>query len=141
MAKNKVEINGINTSYLKVLTHNEMIKLFKDLKNGKKECKSILIEGNLKYASRNAIIVDDVLYTGNTINRGIKILKDVGIDTAGVSCIATLGKRVAETLEDKNIEVVNLTNYKNILKEALDNNIVDKKEYENLKKIYEGKIL
>ncbi len=48
MAKNKVEINGINTSYLKVLTHNEMIKLFKDLKNGKKECKSILIEGNLK---------------------------------------------------------------------------------------------
>ena len=32
-----------------------------------------LIEGNLKYASRNAIIVDDVLYTGNTINRGIEI--------------------------------------------------------------------
>ena len=66
-------------------------------------------------------------------------MKDVGIDTVGISCIATLGKRVTETLEDKNIEVINLTNYKNILKEALDNNIVDKKEYENLKKIYEGK--
>ena len=98
-----------------------------------------LIEGNLKYASRNAIIVDDVLYTGNTINRGIEILRDVGINTVGVACIATLGKKVAENLEDKNIEVANLTNYKNILKEALDNNIVDEKEYENLKKIYEGK--
>lgn len=98
-----------------------------------------LIEGNLKYASRNAIIVDDVLYTGNTINRGIEILRDVGINTVGVSCIATLGKKVEENFENKDIEVASLTNYKNILKEALDNNVVDEKEYENLKKIYEGK--
>ena len=98
-----------------------------------------LIEGNLKYASRKAIIIDDVLYTGNTVNRGIEILKDVGIDTVGVLCIATLGRKVAKNFEDKNIEVANLTNYKNILEEALDNNIVDQKEYENLKKIYEGK--
>ena len=98
-----------------------------------------LIEGNLKYASRNAIIVDDVLYTGNTINRGIEILRDVGINTVGVSCIATLGKKVDENFENKDIEVASLTNYKNILKEALDNNVVDEKEYENLKKIYEGK--
>lgn len=98
-----------------------------------------LIEGNLKYASRNAIIVDDVLYTGNTINRGIEILRDVGINTVGVSCIATLGKKVEENFENKDIKVASLTNYKNILKEALDNNVVDEKEYENLKKIYEGK--
>lgn len=98
-----------------------------------------LIEGNLKYASRNAIIVDDVLYTGNTINRGIEILREVGINTVGVSCIATLGKKVEENFENKDIEVASLTNYKNILKEALDNNVVDEKEYENLKKIYEGK--
>ena len=98
-----------------------------------------LIEGNLKYASRNAIIVDDVLYTGNTINRGIEILREVGINTVGVSCIATLGKKVEENFENKDIEVESLTNYKNILKEALDNNVVDEKEYENLKKIYEGK--
>ncbi len=98
-----------------------------------------LIEGNLKYASRNAIIVDDVLYTGNTINRGIEILREVGINTVGVSCIATLGKKVEENFENKDIKVASLTNYKNILKEALDNNVVDEKEYENLKKIYEGK--
>ena len=124
---------------LKDRTNVTYLRLYGNTNLGKSRIGKQIKEGNLKYASRNAIIVDDVLYTGNTINRGIKILKDVGIDTAGVSCIATLGKRVAETLEDKNIEVVNLTNYKNILKEALDNNIVDKKEYENLKKIYEGK--
>ena len=57
----------------------------------------------------------------NTINRGIEILRNVGINTVGVACIATLGKKVAENLEDKNIEVANLTNYRNILKEACAN--------------------
>lgn len=45
MAKNKVEINGINTSNLKVLTQEEMIELFK---KRDKLSKDKLIEGNLK---------------------------------------------------------------------------------------------
>ena len=34
MAKNKVEINGINTTNLVVLKHEEMIELFRRYKNG-----------------------------------------------------------------------------------------------------------
>ena len=34
MSKNKVNINGINTSNLEVLTQNEMFELFEKLKNG-----------------------------------------------------------------------------------------------------------
>ena len=48
MAKNKVEINGINTNNIKVLKHNEMIKLFNDYKNGNKKAKDLIVEGNLK---------------------------------------------------------------------------------------------
>ena len=48
MAKNKVEITGINTSKLKVLNHEEMVKLFKDYKEGNKEAKEKLVNGNLK---------------------------------------------------------------------------------------------
>ncbi len=48
MAKNKVEINGINTNNLKVLSHPEMINLFQELKNGNKNAKDTLVEGNLK---------------------------------------------------------------------------------------------
>ena len=48
MAKNKVEINGINTNNIKVLTSKEMNKLFIELKNGDKNAKNELIEGNLK---------------------------------------------------------------------------------------------
>jgi RNA polymerase sporulation-specific sigma factor len=48
MAKNKVEINGINTSNLIVLKHEEMIDLFKRYKGGEKEVKNTLVECNLK---------------------------------------------------------------------------------------------
>lgn len=48
MAKNKVEINGINTSSLKVLKHDEMITLFNRLKNNDKLAREKLVEGNLR---------------------------------------------------------------------------------------------
>ena len=48
MAKNKVEINGINTSNLIVLKHEEMIELFRRYKSGEEDVKDILVEGNLR---------------------------------------------------------------------------------------------
>ncbi len=48
MSKHKVEITGINTANLKVLKTDEMIELFKRLKNGDKSAKKELSEGNLK---------------------------------------------------------------------------------------------
>ncbi len=48
MAKHKVEICGINTSSLKVLSNDEMIDLFKRYKDGDISCKEAIINGNLK---------------------------------------------------------------------------------------------
>ncbi len=48
MSKNKVEITGINTSKLKVLSHEEMIDLFKEYQIGNKKENDVLVEGNLK---------------------------------------------------------------------------------------------
>lgn len=48
MARHKVEICGVNTANIKVLTNEEMVKLFLELQNGKKEAKEELINGNLK---------------------------------------------------------------------------------------------
>ncbi|MBS6373226.1 MAG: SigB/SigF/SigG family RNA polymerase sigma factor [Erysipelotrichaceae bacterium] len=48
MSRYKVEISGVNTAALKVLTNKEMKELFVRLQNGEKEAKDILIEGNLK---------------------------------------------------------------------------------------------
>ena len=48
MARNKVDICGINTSDIKVLTNKEMIDLFTKMNNGDVFAKEELINGNLK---------------------------------------------------------------------------------------------
>lgn len=48
MAKYKVEISGINTSDLEVLTQEEMTELFKKSKEGDEFARDLLVKGNLK---------------------------------------------------------------------------------------------
>ena len=48
MAKHKVEITGINTANLKVLTSDEQLELLKKMQNGDKFAREDLINGNLK---------------------------------------------------------------------------------------------
>ncbi len=48
MAKYKVDITGVNTQELKVLTNEEMIELFKKYQNGDQSAKEELVNGNLK---------------------------------------------------------------------------------------------
>lgn len=48
MARHSVEICGVNTSKLKVLSHEEMLELFKKMKDGDVFARDDLIEGNLK---------------------------------------------------------------------------------------------
>ena len=48
MAKYKVELTGVNTSELKVLTNEEQMKLFEELRAGNEAAKEELVNGNLK---------------------------------------------------------------------------------------------
>ena len=48
MAKHKVDISGINTANIKVLSYDETKKLFEELKNGDLSAKDKIVEGNLK---------------------------------------------------------------------------------------------
>ena len=48
MAKYKVELTGVNSSVLKVLTSEETKKLFLKMKDGDKFAREELIKGNLK---------------------------------------------------------------------------------------------
>ena len=48
MARHKVEIIGVNTANIKVLSNEEMVNLFKDMHNGDVYAKDELINGNLK---------------------------------------------------------------------------------------------
>lgn len=48
MTRHKVEISGVNTANIKVLTTEEMNELFKRVKNGDTKAREELVNGNLK---------------------------------------------------------------------------------------------
>jgi RNA polymerase sporulation-specific sigma factor len=48
LARHKVEISGVNTADIKVLTSEEMIILFKKMQNNDVSARNELVEGNLK---------------------------------------------------------------------------------------------
>lgn len=48
MARHKVEISGVNTANIKVLTNEEMKKLFNKMHEGDEFARNLLVEGNLK---------------------------------------------------------------------------------------------
>ena len=52
MALNKVEICGVNTSKLPVLTNEEKDELFKRIKQGDQEARELYIKGNLRQIGR-----------------------------------------------------------------------------------------
>lgn len=71
MSKYKVDITGINTSSLKVLTQNEMNELFVLYQNGSLDAKEKLINGNLKLVlsilknyNRGNLNMDDLFQVG-----------------------------------------------------------------------------
>ena len=48
MSRHKVDISGVNTSNIKVLTNEEMKELFERLKNNDLKAREELVNGNLK---------------------------------------------------------------------------------------------
>ena len=48
MSRHKVEITGVNTANIKVLTNEEMLELFKKMNEGDSFAREDLINGNLK---------------------------------------------------------------------------------------------
>ena len=72
MALNKVEICGVNTSKLTVLTNEEKTQLFERIKEGDEEARQKYIKGNLRlvlsviqrFAANNTENVDDLFQIG-----------------------------------------------------------------------------
>ena len=72
MSKYSVEITNINTNNLNVLNNKEMNELFIGLKNGKKENKDIIVNGNFK-------LVLSIVKRFNNKNTNLDDLFQVGV--------------------------------------------------------------
>lgn len=72
MARYKVELTGVNTNQLKVLSQEEQLELFYKMQAGDLEAKELLIEGNLK-------LVLSVLKRFRSQNMNLDDLFQVGV--------------------------------------------------------------
>ena len=90
------------------------------------------IEGFVE-SGQNVVVVEDLISTGKSSLNAVKALKEAGINVKGMVAIFTYGFDVAsKNFEKENIHLNTLSNYENLLEEALETNYISEKELKTL---------
>ncbi|TXD48786.1 orotate phosphoribosyltransferase [Polaribacter sp. IC073] len=90
------------------------------------------IEGHLD-SGQNVVVIEDLISTGNSSLNAVDALKEAGAVVKGMVAIFSYGFEVAtENFKKKNINLVTLSNYENLLEQALDSNYISEKELTTL---------
>ncbi len=90
------------------------------------------IEGFLQ-RGQNVVVVEDLISTGTSSLNAVKALKDFGVNVKGMAAIFTYGFEVAKTnFNDAKVTLHTLSNYENLLEEALDTKYITSNEQDIL---------
>jgi orotate phosphoribosyltransferase len=90
------------------------------------------IEGFVE-SGQNVVVVEDLISTGKSSLNAVKALKEAGINVKGMVAIFTYGFNVAtKNFKAENIQLNTLSNYENLLEEALETNYISEKELQTL---------
>ena len=98
-----------------------------------------LIEGSLAYVTDKIVVMDDVLYTGQTAQIGIDALQKEKQNVVGISTIVKLSDKAEKKFTDNNIDVSYLTDYEEILDAAYKKQILNETEKIKMLKFYKSK--
>ncbi len=94
----------------------------------KKHGRKNQIEGHLE-KGQNVVVIEDLISTGNSSLNAVDALKEGGAVVKGMVAIFSYGFDVAtKNFEDKNISITTLSNYENLLEQALDSGYITDKE-------------
>ncbi|WP_299668089.1 orotate phosphoribosyltransferase [uncultured Polaribacter sp.] len=94
----------------------------------KKHGRKNQIEGHLE-SGQNVVVVEDLISTGKSSLNAVDALKEAGAVVKGMVAIFSYGFEVAkENFAEKNIELTTLSNYDNLLEQALDSSYITDKE-------------
>ncbi|WP_339893801.1 orotate phosphoribosyltransferase [uncultured Algibacter sp.] len=90
------------------------------------------IEGFVE-SGQNVVVVEDLISTGKSSLNAVKALKEAGINVKGMVAIFTYGFDIAaKNFEKENIHLNTLSNYENLLEQALETNYISEKELKTL---------
>jgi orotate phosphoribosyltransferase len=99
----------------------------------KKHGRKNQIEGHLE-RGQNVVVIEDLISTGTSSLNAVVALKEAGAVVKGMVAIFTYGFDLAiENFKDKNIDLVTLSNYDNLLEQALESSYISEKELSTLR--------
>lgn len=99
----------------------------------KKHGRKNQIEGFLD-KGQNVVVIEDLISTGKSSLNAVKALKESDARIKGMVAIFDYGFPVAEeNFREAGIELTTLSNYENLLEQALDTNFITKDQLETLK--------
>ena len=94
----------------------------------KKHGRKNQIEGHLE-SGQNVVVIEDLISTGNSSLNAVEALKEAGAVVKGMVAIFSYGFEVADkNFEEKGVRLTTLSNYENLLEQALDSKYVTSKE-------------
>jgi orotate phosphoribosyltransferase len=98
----------------------------------KKHGRKNQIEGHLE-SGQNVVVIEDLISTGNSSLNAVDALKEAGAVVKGMVAIFSYGFDIAtENFKKKNIDLATLSNYENLLEQALESNYISEKELTTL---------
>ena len=94
----------------------------------KKHGRKNQIEGYLE-PGQNVVVIEDLISTGNSSLNAVAALKEAGAVVKGMIAIFSYGFDIAtQNFKDKNINLITLSNYENLLEKALESSYISEKE-------------
>ncbi len=100
----------------------------------KKHGRKNQIEGFLDNG-QNIVVVEDLISTGKSSLNAVKALKDTDAKVKGMVAIFNYGFNIArKNFENANVELSTLSDYENLIEQALDTNYISEKDIKTLKK-------
>ena len=98
----------------------------------KKHGRQNQIEGFIQ-KGQNVVVVEDLISTGKSSLNAVKALREAEVNVKGMIAIFSYGFDVSkENFEKENVTLHTLSNYENLLEQALDTRYITSKELETL---------
>ena len=98
----------------------------------KKHGRQNQIEGFIQ-EGQNVVVVEDLISTGKSSLNAVKALRDANVNVKGMIAIFSYGFGVSsDNFDSENVKLHTLSNYENLLEQALDTNYISQKEQDIL---------
>ena len=92
-----------------------------------------MIEGEIEQGKK-VVVIEDLISTGKSSLKAVEALRAASIEVLGMAAIFTYGLQVSmQNFKDAKVELQTLSNYKVLIKTALESNYVKESELETLK--------